>query len=159
VIFWGGLIAGALDITYDLVFFGLRIGPDRYSVLELVATSLRDLALRLANRWNPVTLQSVAHALNDVDYSTGGLASAALWLFFHFVIAFTAAAVYYAASRKFAFLVSHAVACGMIYGVVIYALKNSVVAPRSVVVVVSGLLVHMFFIGLPIALFARRYSR
>jgi hypothetical protein len=31
--------------------------------------------------------------------------------------------------------------------------------PRPLLVVVTGLLVHMFFIGLPIALFARRYSR
>ena len=144
-IFWGGLVAGALDITYAFVFYGLR------------------------NRLSPARiLQSVASGLLGADAFKGGLGVAALGAALHFLIAFTAAAVYYAASRRLNFLLRHAVTCGVVYGVLIYALMNYVVVPLSAapprgtpppVVLVTGLLVHMFFIGLPIALFARRYSR
>jgi hypothetical protein len=144
-IFWGGLVAGALDITYAFVFYGLRNGLSPARIL-----------------------QSVASGLLGADAFKGGLGVAALGAALHFLIAFTAAAVYYAASRRLNFLLRHAVACGVVYGVLIYALMNYVVVPLSAapprgapppVVLVTGLLVHMFFIGLPIALFARRYSR
>lgn len=143
-ILWGGLVAGTLDITYAFVFFGLR------------------------NKITPArVLQSVASGLLGADAFKGGLGADALGLFCHFLIAVSAAAIYYAASRKLTFLVSHAAVCGVIYGVVIYAVMNYVVVPLSAapqrnapaaIVVVTGLLVHMFFIGLPIALATRRYS-
>ena len=145
-IFWGGLIAGTLDITYAILFSLLRSGTSPVRVL-----------------------QSVASGLLGADSFDGGAASAALGLFLHFLIAFTAAAVYWAASRRFDVTLRAAVVCGVIYGVVIYAVMNYVViplsavppraGPRPLLVLVTGLLVHMFLIGLPIALAARRYSR
>ena len=145
-IFWGGLIAGTLDITYAIVFSLLRSGTSPVRVL-----------------------QSVASGALGADSFNRGAASAALGLFFHFFIAFTAAAAYWAASRKLDLLVRAAVVCGVVYGAVIYAVMNYVViplsavppraGPRPLLVLVTGLLVHMFFIGLPIALAARRYSR
>jgi hypothetical protein len=144
-ILWGGLVAGTLDITYAFVFYGLRnnITPARI-------------------------LQSVASGLLGADAFRGGFAVDALGLFCHYFIALTAAALFYAASRKLALLVNHAVACGVIYGVGIYVVMNYVVVPLSAapprnapapVVLITGLLVHMFFIGLPIALATRRYSK
>ena len=144
-IFWGGLIAGALDITYAFVFYGLRNGLTPARIL-----------------------QSVASGLLGADAFKGGAATDVLGALLHFFIAFTAAAGYYAASRKLNFLVRNAALCGVIYGVVIYAVMNYVVVPLSAVpprgapapiVFITGLLVHMFLIGLPIALAARRYSR
>ena len=145
-IFWGGLIAGTLDITYAFAFSYLRSGTSPV-----------------------VILQSVASGLLGKDSFNGGLATAALGLFLHFLIAFTAAALYYAASRKFDVLSRAAVVCGLIYGALVYAFMNYVViplsavppraGPRPLLVVVTGLLVHMFFIGLPIALAVRRSSR
>jgi hypothetical protein len=144
-IFWGGLVAGALDITYAFVFYGLRNGLSPARIL-----------------------QSVASGLLGADAFKGGAATDALGAALHFLITFTAAAVYYAASRRLNFLVRRAFVCGVLYGVLIYAVMNYVVVPLSAVpprgapppvVLVTGLLVHMFFIGLPIALFARRYSR
>ena len=145
-ILWGGLIAGTLDITYAIVFSLLRSGTSPVRVL-----------------------QSVASGLLGADSFNRGSASAALGLFLHFLIAFTAAAVYYAASREFDVLVRAAVVCGVTYGVMIYAVMNYVViplsavppraGPRPLLVLFTGLLVHMFLIGLPIALAARRYSR
>ena len=89
-ILWGGLIAGALDITAAFVTSGLRgIGPIR--VLQAIASGL----------------------LGAVSYK-GGFATATLGIVLHFVIAFGATAVYYAVSRKLSFLVQRAVVCGLV---------------------------------------------
>ena len=144
-IFWGGLIAGVLDITAACVTAWLRA----------TVTPVR-------------VLQSVASGLLGQETYSGGAKTAALGLAFHFVIATTWAAVFYLASRKLRFLLEHPVVWGLAYGVVVYAFMNFVVLPlsqfpqraaptlagRSI-----GLLVIMFCIGLPIALIARRFSR
>ena len=78
-ILWGGLIAGALDITAAFVTSGLRgVGPIR--VLQAIASGL----------------------LGAVSFR-GGFTTATFGLVLHFWIAFVATAVYYAASRKLAF--------------------------------------------------------
>ena len=142
----GGLIAGACDITYAFVFYYLRSGITPVQIL-----------------------QSVASGLLGASASKGGLPAAALGAFLHFFIAVTAAAVYYAASRRFDVLVRHAFVCGVIFGACVYAFMNFVVVPLSAAPFkggtpstatwVTGLLIHMFGIGLPIALAARRFSR
>ena len=145
-IFWGGLVAGVLDITYACVFSYLRSGISPVRIL-----------------------QSVASGLLGPDSYKGGMPTAALGLLLHFLIAFTAAAVYYAASRKWGVLVRSAVVCGVVYGALIYAFMNYVVLPLSaapfrgntpaLITFITGLLVHMFCIGLPIALAVRRHSK
>ena len=63
-------------------------------------------------------------------------------------------------------LTRHAVISGLLYGVVAYTLMNLVVLPLSAAgrptfplpVLVNGLLIHMFGVGLPSALFARAAS-
>jgi hypothetical protein len=97
-----------------------------------------------------------------------GIATAALGLVFHFTIAFSAAAVYYAASRKLIFLRQRAILWGMLYGIAVYMFMSWVVVPLSLVPqskapfsptgLVFSLLTHMFCVGLPIALANRRYS-
>jgi hypothetical protein len=144
-ILFGGLIAGTFDISYAFIFYYL---------------------------WRGITpvriLQSVARGALGQDAFKGGARTAALGLVFHFLIATIAAAVYYLASRPLRFLVNYAVICGPLYGVCIYLVMNFVVLPLSAIgsrpalpppVLISGLLIHMFGIGLPIALIARRYSR
>ncbi|MFL6282364.1 MAG: hypothetical protein ACJ74Q_04275 [Pyrinomonadaceae bacterium] len=145
-ILWGGLIAGALDITYAIVFSYLR-----------------------SNVSPIVILQSVASGLLGANSYNGGFATAALGLFLHFLIAYMWAAVYYAASRKLDLLVRVPYVCGVVYGLLIYVVMNYVVLPLSAVpprqgprptlVLVTGLLIHMLGIGLPIALATRRYSK
>src|SRR6185503_11837029 len=73
-----GLIAGALDITAAIAFFGPRV-PVR--ILQSVATGL----------------------LGRAAFS-GGAATALLGTGLHFLIATGAAAVYYVASRRLALL-------------------------------------------------------
>ncbi len=141
----GGLIAGTLDISYACIFSYIRRGTSPVRILQSVASG------------------AVGRSAFD-----GGAKTAALGLVFHFLIATTAAAVYYLASRYLRFLVNQAIICGPLYGVCIYLVMNLVVLPLSAIgsrqalplpVLISGLLVHMFGIGLPIALVVRRYSR
>ncbi len=141
-IFWGGLIAGILDITFAFVFYGM-----------LGATPIR-------------ILQSIASGLLGADAYQGGFATAALGTALHFFIATVACTVYYAASRRLEFMVRHAVLAGMAYGVVVWLVMNLIVIPLSafprhgfsVLTVVAGIIAHMFCVGLPIALSVRRHS-
>jgi hypothetical protein len=143
-IFWGGLIAGILDITYAFVASGLR------------------------GRGPVWVLQSVASGLLGAGAFEGGIGAAALGAVCHFVIAFGAATVYYVASRQLKLLVRQAIICGLLYGVVVYLFMNYVVLPLSAVpfkgspplaVFVRNLAGHMLLVGLPISLAVRRYSK
>ena len=137
----GGAIAGTLDITYAIGFSALRGVP-------------------------PVRiLQSVASGLLGAPAFHGGLQTAALGLVLHFCIALSAAAIFYLASKAIPILTRHPVVAGLFYGFLIYAVMNLVVLPLSafprkvsfpLVVLVTGILVHMFGIGLPISLVVRR---
>jgi hypothetical protein len=139
----GGGIAGLLDITYAIVFSGLHGVP----------------AMRI--------LQSVSSGLLGKAAFDGGTPIAALGLALHFLIAFSAAAIFYAASRRLPTLVRRAFAAGIVYGLGIYLVMNFVVLPLSAfpgkfkfipTLFAADLFVHMFFVGLPIALATRRVS-
>lgn len=140
-ILWAGLVAGALDITAAFVMSAVR------------------------GRNDPVrVLQSVASGVLGADSFEGGLPAAALGLVAHFVIAFGAAAVYVAASRKLRFLAEHPVTCGLLYGAAVYAFMNSVVVPLSAAPFripynLVGLTIHLLCVGLPIGLITARLSR
>ena len=142
-ILWGGLIAGALDITAAFINSGWR------------------------GRSPTWVLQSVASGLLGPNSYKVGLRSAALGLAIHFFIAFTACAVYFLASRQLRFLVEHAVVCGLLYGVAAYLVMYGIVlritfhrsffTPANAVLI--AILIHMFCVGLPISLAVQRYSR
>ena len=140
-ILWGGWWAGVLDITAAFIRWGKPV--------------------RL--------LQGIASGLLGPQAFQGGSGTAALGLALHFFIAFSAAGVYYAASRKLAFLRKQAVAWGMLYGVAVYMFMSWVVvplsalpkskAPFSLTGLILSLLTHMFCVGLPIALAVRRHAK
>jgi hypothetical protein len=140
-IVWGGLAAGVLDITAAFVRWGHPIG----------------------------ILKSIASGLLGPRAFQGGSGTAALGLGLHFLIAFSAAAVHYAASRKLAFLIQRAVLWGFLYGVAVYMFMSWIVvplsafpkskAPFSLTTMALSVLTHMFCVGLPIALAARHFSR
>jgi hypothetical protein len=74
-------------------------------------------------------------------------------------------AVFYAASRRIAFLRRQAVISGLVYGLVVFGVMNLIVLPLSAAKPrhsLSGDLIqigiHMFVIGLPTALLIRRFS-
>jgi hypothetical protein len=131
-----------------------------------------DIAAASANVWlrsgrGPIwTFQSVAGGLYGAETFQGGYRTAAIGLALHFFIALTAAAVYYLASRKLKFMVEQAVLSGALYGIAVWLFMNLIVLPltplkitHSLSSVATGVLIHIFFVGLPIALIARRFSK
>ena len=144
----GGLIAGTLDISYACIYSYLRRGTKPVVILQSVASG----------------------ALGQPAFA-GGAKTAALGLVFHFLIALIAATVFYLASRVISFMITHAVISGVVFGVCVYLVMNLVVLPLSRIPgkvplwaypwpsLIGGLLIHMFGIGLPIALVVRRYSK
>lgn len=145
VIFWGGLIAGTLDITGACVVSWFRAGVTPERVLQSVASGL----------------------LGAASYE-GGAKTAALGLVLHYLIATIWTVVFYLASRKLSFLIDRPVTWGLVYGVIVYAFMNFVVLPLSKFPQrtpprlsgrIIGLVIIMFCIGLPIAAIVRRFSR
>lgn len=142
-IFWGGLIAGILDIT----------------AASTTTWWLGGSPIRM--------LQGIASGVIGAAALEGGLASAALGLGLHFFIATTATTVFYLASRKLKFMVERAIISGLLYGVAVFLFMYLVVLPltfhrnplTSVTGVVRGIIIHMLCVGLPIALVVRRFSK
>lgn len=141
----GGLIAGILDISYACIFSYIRRGLSPIIILQSVA----------------------AGALGPNAFK-GGARTAVLGLVFHFLIATIAAAVYWFASRPLRFLVTYALICGPLFGIGVYLFMNLVVLPLSAnppklpypwASMIGGLLIHMFGIGLTIALITRKFSK
>lgn len=135
-IVWGGVTCGVLDITAALVVYG------HYGLAPI-----------------PL-LQGIAAGLLGSRAWQGGLATAALGLLCHFFIAFSAAAVYFAASRAVRFLIQHAFISAVLYGPAVYFFMNCIVVPLSAArkypfslkFMVIGVVIHIFCVGLPIAL-------
>ena len=143
-ILFGGLLAGVLDIT---------------------AASLNNW---LRNGRSPVlTFQSVAGGLYGAETYNGGYRTAVLGLALHFFIALTAAAVFYMASRKLKLIVNQPVLSGVLYGIAVWLFMYLIVLPLSAwktstytfSSVLTGVLIHIFCVGLPIALIVRRFSK
>jgi len=143
-IFWGGLIAGTLDITAAFLTAWFRAGVTPVRVLQFVASGL----------------------LGAASFN-GGTKTVLLGLALHFLIATVATAVFYFASRKLLVLIEHPVVFGLLYGVVVYVVMNFAVLPLSRIQprpmtltgFTIGILTLMLCIGLPIALIVRRFSR
>jgi uncharacterized membrane protein YagU involved in acid resistance len=99
----------------------------------------------------------------------GGVQTAALGLFLHFLIAFIWAMIFYVASRRIAFLTERPVIAGLLYGEFVWLMMNCVVVPLSAIhrwpprtdpaSIITGPIGHTVLVGLPIALAVRKYSR
>jgi len=137
-----GTICGVLDITAAFLVYGLF--------------GLKPIPL----------LQGIAAGLLGPRSFAGGLSTAALGLFCHFLIAFSAAAVYFAASRGFSFLLQQPVVSGVLYGIAVYFFMRWVVVPLSAAksgpfsfkMTIIGLLIHVICVGWPIAFAVRRFT-
>lgn len=134
----GGLTAGTLDLTQAFILFGRRVP------LVIAAGLLGRQALH------------------------GGAATYVLGVLLHFFIAFSATAIYYAASRRLAFLKEHPMVCGLFYGIAVELVMGYIVLPLSALQdrgpyelhdVLQGLIVHMVVVGLPISFSVRRFAK
>jgi len=135
----GGTVAGALDKIWGFISFGLK--------------SPQAIAAGLVGR-------SVAFQ--------GGVATWILGMLLHFFIAFTAATIYCAASRKLKFLGDHWLVCGLFYGISVFLVMNLVVLPLSALHLtgpyqlrglLQGLLGHMVIVGLPISFSLHKFAK
>jgi hypothetical protein len=134
----GGLLAGALDLMQACILFGWRI---------------------------PL---AIAGGLLGREAFQGGVGTYVLGVFLHFFIAFSAAAVYYAASCRLGFLKEHPLVCGLFFGAAVEEVMNLIVLPLSALHargpyqlhdLIQGLLVHMVVVGLPISFSIRRFAK
>jgi Na+/alanine symporter len=133
----GGGIAGTLDLAQACILFGWHI---------------------------PLV---IAGGLLGRQAFRAGVGTYVLGVLLHFFIAFSVAAIYYAASRKLGFMTEHPVVCGLFYGIAVELVMSFIVLPLSALHargpyklhdVLLGLLVHMVVVGLPISFSVRRFA-
>jgi hypothetical protein len=93
-------------------------------VLDLTATST--LVRRTQGIPLERLLQRIASGAFGPSAFEGGKKTAIAGLFFHFLIAFTVAFVYYASSRKLAILIDHPLLSGVLYGAAVHLLMNRI---------------------------------
>jgi uncharacterized membrane protein YagU involved in acid resistance len=113
-------------------------------------------------------LQGIASGALGPRAYTGGLATAALGVAFHYAIALIWTVVFFVACRTFRWLGAHPIPIGLAYGVVVWSVMNLVVLPLSnarrgpfnLSGAIIGAVILMFCIGLPIAaIVGRHFSR
>jgi hypothetical protein len=142
-IFWAGLLCGCMDISAAFItWYPKGIMPVRI-------------------------LRGIAAGLLGAKALKGGWHTAVLGLAIHFLIAFTAATVFYLASRKLTFMVRQPFIYGPIFGILVYAFMYWVVMPLSarppgkfsLSNTVIAIITHIICVGTPIALVESYFSR
>jgi uncharacterized membrane protein YagU involved in acid resistance len=143
---WTILIAGAtcgvLDLGCALIVFRARGVSPRRALQGIASAALGPLAFQR------------------------GIPAATLGTLFHFVIAFSAATVYCLAATRFAVLARQPFLFGPIYGMVVHLFMTFVVLPLSRLnrpfsfsYFFIQLVIHIFAVGLPIALVAHAFLK
>jgi hypothetical protein len=135
-----GLAAGALDITAAFATWaGRGVTPVRI-------------------------LQGITSGLLGADSFRGGWRTAALGLGFQFLIAITAAAVFYAGSRRLAVMTRRPILSGAVYGIAVYLVMYWIVMPLSRVhrrpfsgsATLLAVATHVVCVGIPISVVVAR---
>lgn len=137
-----GLVVGVLDISSAFVIWWQRgVGARR-------------------------GLQGIAAGLLGANAFQGGLATAALGLALHFLVALVVVTVFYLASRRISFLTVHPVVSGVLYGIGVYLVMYWLVLPTTFPTFrhrlgndLLAVAIHISLIGLPCALIMGRYSQ
>jgi uncharacterized membrane protein YagU involved in acid resistance len=135
----GGLIGGAIDISYAIIASLPKASPTR-------------------------VLQSVASGFLGPDAFQGGPATAAFGLFLHFAMTFVMALIFVVAARGLALVRNNIITAGLLYGTAIYFVMRWVVVPLSRFpgdlrhINPLELALHIVGVGLVIALAARRFA-
>lgn len=141
-IVWGGVACAFLDGIAASVQFGLK--------------GIKPLYV-----W-----QGVASGLLGERAFREGWASGGLGLLLHFVIAFSVATVFVEACLQLPFLAGAYWISGPLYGVIVFLVMNLAVVPlsrrpqrpASSEVMFVQLIIHVLFVGLPIAMAANRFN-
>jgi hypothetical protein len=142
----GGVIAGALDIGYACIHYGLVYDVPPMRIFQSVA----------------------AGVLGREEARAGGWTSAALGLALHVLMTTLMAAFFVAWTRMAPVLNRWPLLAGPTYGLAIFAVMQFIVLPLSAVggdgghpegqFLFGGLLIHAFGVGYVIAFFAKRFE-
>ena len=146
-ILYGGLTVGTLDLLDAFIFFGVRSGTQPIRILHSIAAGF----------------------LGADTARAGGVPTAIVGLFSHYLVAFSIVTVYVLLSRAIPLLRKQWLVCGLMFGVIAYFVMTWFVVPMSNAgnqqitfalpvrpVMINGLLIHMFGVGLPAAFFSSR---
>ena len=148
-ILYGGLTVGTLDLIDAFVFFGLRSGARPVAILHSIAAGFvgRDAA------------------------RAGGIPTAILGFFSHYLVGFSIVTVYVLLSRVAPMMRKQWLISGIAFGVIAYFVMTWFVVPMSnagnhqitfalpaAPIMINGILIHMFGVGLPAAYFASKVS-
>ncbi len=142
-VLYGGIAAGLLDATDGVVAFYLMYGLNPIQVLQFIASG----------------------AIGPKAFE-GGLTTAGLGMFYHFVIAFAAAGVFAVAAYWFRALRDHWIVTGLFFGAFVWAFMNLLVVPNSAAqppaltlpAVLNGVIGHAVFVGVAISYFTRHLA-
>jgi hypothetical protein len=139
----GGLLIGTLDaIVYHWIISNLMRGYPLINVYQYIASG----------------------ALGDAAFA-GGVATALLGLFFHFVVSFAVAAVFIVSADRMPFLRRNAILGSLVYGFCVLIVMNMIVVPLSgtpelpaptVPDLIIDILDHVLVVGLPLGILVRR---
>ena len=133
----GGLVAGTLDLLQACIYFGWDI---------------------------PLV---IAGGLLGRKAFSGGAGTYILGVALHYFIALSAAAIYYAASRRLTYLKESWIVCGLFFGAAVDTFMRLVVLPLSALHshgpyelhdLIKGVCTHMVVVGLPIAFSVKRFA-
>lgn len=142
----GGIVAGALDITYACVHWHLTHGVAPTRIFQSVAAGLIGREAAVA----------------------GGWPTAMLGLGAHFALTIVMAAFFVAWTTMVPALNRWPLLAGVTYGLGLFVVMQLVVLPMSATgaagefpkgqFLLGGLLIHAFGVGLPIALIAKHFA-
>ena len=142
-IVYGGLAVGILDGLAATVNAGVRgISPVR-------------------------VFQYISSALFGSAAFEGGTTMMLLGILLHFGVGFGVAIAFYLLVRAFPSLLSQPLVTGTLYGIVVYFAMAYAFVPLTLVRqglfswngFITGIIIHILFVGLPVALIAKRYER
>jgi hypothetical protein len=140
----GGLVAGALDIVAAFAGY-VPDGSTELGILQYIASAV----------------------IGPEQAFAGGWATGAMGLAFHFGLTIGMAVVFVVAARFVPLLLTYEWIAGVVFGLLTYVVMVYVIVPHSNAPnwtpaegwnVVAGLMSHVFYVGLPIALIAKRFA-
>lgn len=145
--------------------FAVLLGGGIAATLDIIYACLSNAQYGKAPLW---TMQSVASGWLGAEAFSSGVTGGVIGLVSHYLILIIAAIIYLMASKRFPVLRTQAVACGAVFGVLVYLFMNFVVLPLSAfpykltytpLRLIEGFTSHALFVGIPVALAIRRPAK
>ncbi len=151
--------AGATSCTFRW-FLAVGVGGTIVGVLDLA------YAMLVYSPRHPLLIpQHIASGILGQRSFQMGMSSVVLGTLLHFLIALTAAQVYFAVSLKVRVLIDRPYLCGILYGGWVYLFMHFVILPLSAAAPshlptsykIAEFVEHWFFVGIPISLSIRHF--